>query len=394
MTDVFSTNATPAPDPGPNPGPGAGLPLPEPEAASRSLGQLAWLRFRRNKAAMFGCATLILVALFSFLGPHLVSHSYDGVYRSYVETPPSIHPRPDEDTLRAAANTLAVRGRVTLESFEVEDGRFTAVLISPQAMDPRVARVFDRSDVFKEAQVQAHEDEGRRLVLTGGVTQETFLMGTDSNGRDLMSRIMLGGQISLAVGLLASLVSLVVGVLYGAVSGYMGGRIDNVMMRLVEILYSLPFVFLVVVLVVFFGRSFILIFLAIGAIEWLDMARIVRGQTLALKRREFVGAAEALGLTDWQIIRRHIIPNVIGPVIVFVTLVVPKVILLESFLSFLGLGVQAPLTSWGALISDGAANMRSAPWLLIWPSLFFVVTLFALNFIGDGLRDAFDPKDR
>jgi len=183
-------------------------------------------------------------------------------------------------------------------------------------------------------------------------------------------------------------------VLYGATAGYLGGRVDNVMMRFVEILYSLPFVFLVVVLVVFFGRSFILIFLVIGAVEWLDMARIVRGQTLALKRREFVGAAQALGLSDWQIIRRHIIPNTIGPVIVFVTVVVPKVILLESFLSFLGLGVQAPLTSWGALISEGANNIQSAPWLLIFPSIFFVATLFSLNFIGDGLRDALDPKDR
>jgi len=185
-----------------------------------------------------------------------------------------------------------------------------------------------------------------------------------------------------------------IGVVYGATAGYIGGRGGNVMMGFVEILYSLPFVFLVVVLVVFFGRSFILIFLVIGAVEWLDMARIVRGQTLALKRREFVSAAQALGLSDWQIIRRHIIPNTIGPVVVFVTVVVPKVILLESFLSFLGLGVQAPLTSWGALISEGANNIQSAPWLLIFPAIFFVLTLFSLNFVGDGLRDALDPKDR
>ncbi len=375
-----------------SPSPGASGP--DQETSSRSLGQLAWMRFRRNKAAMLGCLLLALVTLFSFLGPHLISHRYDQAFRSYVDAPPSLHPRPDEATLRAAAASVASRGRVTLESFEAEDGRYTAVLTSPRPMDERVARFFDRSDVFLGAEVAGLEDEGRRLIVTGGVAQERFLMGADGNGRDLMARIMLGGQISLAVGILASLVSLGVGVVYGAISGYLGGRVDNVMMRLVEILYSLPFVFLVVVLVVFFGRSFILIFLAIGAIEWLDMARIVRGQTLALKRREFVGAAEALGLTDWQIIRRHIIPNTIGPVIVFVTVVVPKAILLESFLSFLGLGVQAPLTSWGALIADGAANMRASPWLLIFPSIFFVVTLFALNFIGDGLRDALDPKER
>ena len=173
---------------------------------------------------------------------------------------------------------------------------------------------------------------------------------------------MVGGQISLVIGVLASIVALVIGVTYGAIAGYLGGRVDNVMMRLVEILYSLPFVFLVIMLVVFFGRSFVLIFIVIGLVEWLDMARIVRGQTLSLKRREFVAAAEAMGLTDWQIIRRHIIPNTIGPVVVFVTIVVPKVILLESFLSFLGLGVQAPLTSWGALISEGAATIQATPW--------------------------------
>jgi oligopeptide transport system permease protein len=210
----------------------------------------------------------------------------------------------------------------------------------------------------------------------------------------MLARIMVGGQVSLMVGILATIVSLAIGVVYGAVSGYLGGRVDNIMMRIVEILYSLPFVFFVIMLVVFFGRHFVLIFVAIGAINWLDMARIVRGQTLAIKRREYVGAAVAMGLTNGQIIRRHIIPNTIGPVVVFVTLLVPQVILLESFLSFLGLGVQEPLTSWGLLIAEGAGAIEASPWLLLYPALFFVVTLSALNFFGDGLRDAFDPKDR
>ncbi|AWM28639.1 ABC transporter permease [Sinorhizobium fredii] len=365
-----------------------------PETKGRSLFQLAARRFRRNRAAMAGCIMLVLIALFAFVGPLLSPHSYDQVFPSYVSIGPSLEPRPDTSTLQEVMESVAARARVTLREFNVEGEAFTATVTSEQPIDPRATRYFDRANEFENTKVVATEDDGRTLKVEGQVDREYFPFGTDSNGRDLLVRVMLGGQISIAVGLLASLVSLGIGVVYGATSGYIGGRVDNVMMRFVEILYSLPFVFLVVVLVVFFGRSFVLIFLVIGAVEWLDMARIVRGQTLALKRREFVGAAQALGLTDWQIIRRHIIPNTIGPVIVFVTVVVPKVILLESFLSFLGLGVQAPLTSWGALISEGANNIQSAPWLLIFPAIFFVVTLFSLNFVGDGLRDALDPKDR
>ncbi|MDQ0994847.1 oligopeptide transport system permease protein [Phyllobacterium ifriqiyense] len=368
--------------------------IPPEESKGRSLFQLAAIRFRRNKAAMTGSILLFLITVFSFLGPYVISHSYDQVFSSYVTVPPSIEPLPKADSLGEVMKGVADRARVELREFAVDGNTFTATIHSDKPIDPRSTRYFDRANEFDNTQVAATEDGGATLKLTGDVNREYFPFGTDNNGRDLLARVMLGGQISLAVGFLASLVSLAVGVTYGAISGYLGGRVDNVMMRLVEILYSLPFVFLVVVLVVFFGRSFILIFLVIGAVEWLDMARIVRGQTLALKRREFIGAAQALGLTDWQIIRRHIIPNTIGPVIVFVTVVVPKVILLESFLSFLGLGVQAPLTSWGALISEGANKMQSAPWLLIFPAIFFVVTLFSLNFIGDGLRDALDPKDR
>jgi oligopeptide transport system permease protein len=372
----------------------AQMPAVLPEAASRSLFQLAATRFRRNRAAMAGTVILVLVALFSFLGPLFISHSYDQVFPSYVSVPPSLEPRPGADTLQGAMDAVSARARVTLQSFDVEGQTFTATFTSESAIDPRTTRYIDRANEFDDSTVTETRDDGRTIVVEGRVSREYFLFGTDQNGRDLVARVMLGGQISLAVGLLASLVSLGIGVLYGATSGYLGGRVDNVMMRFVEILYSLPFVFLVVVLVVFFGRSFILIFLVIGAVEWLDMARIVRGQTLALKRREFVAAAQALGLSDWQIIRRHVVPNTIGPVVVFVTVVVPKVILLESFLSFLGLGVQAPLTSWGALISEGANNIQSAPWLLIFPSIFFVLTLFSLNFVGDGLRDALDPRDR
>jgi len=196
------------------------------------------------------------------------------------------------------------------------------------------------------------------------------------------------------VGIVATLVSLVIGVAWGAIAGFIGGRVDALMMRTVDILYSLPYMFFVILLVVFFGRNILLIFVALGAVQWLDMARIVRGQTLSLKRKEFIEAAHASGVTNFNIIRLHSIPNTMGPVVIYITLTVPSVILTESFISFLGLGVQEPQTSWGVLISEGAKVMESASWSLLFPAIFLGVTLFCFNFIGDGLRDALDPKDR
>ena len=360
----------------------------------RSPGAIAFRRLKRNRAAMVSAVVLILITAFCFLGPLFNPHTHSAVYPSYVAVGPSLAPYPHEETLEPVMKNAVERGRARLDAFNVEGSAYTATISAEKSIDPRIVRYLDRPDEFEGAAIAETGGDGRTAVVTGRVNGQYFLLGTDRNGRDMLARIMVGGQISLMVGILATIVSLVIGVVYGAVSGYLGGRVDNVMMRLVEILYSLPFVFFVIMLVVFFGRHFVLIFVAIGAINWLDMARIVRGQTLAIKRREFVGAAVAMGLTNGQIIRRHIIPNTIGPVVVFVTLLVPQVILLESFLSFLGLGVQEPLTSWGLLIAEGAGAIEASPWLLLYPALFFVATLSALNFFGDGLRDAFDPKDR
>lgn len=286
----------------------------EAAASGRSLWHLAWLRLKRNRAALTAAVVLALIFALVLFGPMLSPYDAATPHWERISDPPSL--------------------------------------------------------------------------ATG------HFFGTDSIGRDQFVRTLHGGRISLMVGLVATAVALVIGVAWGAIAGFVGGRVDNVMMRIVDILYALPFMFLVILLMVVFGRNILLIFVAIGSYIWLDMARIVRGQTLSLRQKEFVEAAHALGVRSSVIIWRHIVPNLLGIVAVYVTLTVPKVILVESFLSFLGLGVQEPSTSWGALVNAGAQDMEFAPWGLFFPGLFLAATLFCLNFLGDGLRDALDPKDR
>jgi oligopeptide transport system permease protein len=267
-------------------------------------------------------------------------------------------------------------GRLQLE----ETRRFTEIFPVPEA-----SALLRKLDKDNDNTLTAAE-------LPGLPSPQLHLLGCDTRGRDLLTRLIYGGRISLAVGLLATLVSFVIGVTWGATAGFLGGRVDNLMMRIVDVMYGLPFMFVVILLMVVFGKNILLLFLALGAIQWLTMSRIVRGQVISLKRREFVEAAFSIGVSKVKIIFRHLIPNALGPIIVYSTLTVPAVMLEEAFLSFLGLGVQPPYASWGSLASEGREYLELYPWLILYPGLALAITLLSLNFLGDGLRDALDPQ--
>ncbi len=267
---------------------------------------------------------------------------------------------------RLKANRLALAGAI-----------FVFVLILLSLLTPLIA---------------PYEYDFQNRGLSSSGPSLSHWLGTDYLGRDLLTRMLYGSRISLLVGFVATFVALIIGVSWGTVAGYLGGRVDSLMMRIVDALYGIPFIILIILLMVVFGRNLVLMFLAIGAVEWLTMARIVRAQVTSLRRTEFVLAAQAMGVSSISIMTRHLFPNTLGPVIVYATLTVPQVMLLEAFLSFLGLGVQAPMSSWGLLIRDGAVSMEESWWLLVFPATVFSITLFSLNFLGDGLRDALDPR--
>jgi oligopeptide transport system permease protein len=367
--------------------------VPEP-IVGRSLWGNAWARLKRNRAAMLSLYYLAFIAVISVFGPMVVPHEYTTIYGDYVRTPPSLSAYPKPDMIQGALTDAIKRMRADIKEWHQDGNRVIVTVTSTKPIDDRNIRYLDRSDAFDDTRIENKSPDGREVTMSSAVKQQYFYFGTDNTGRDLLSRTLMAGRISLAIGLLAGVVAGVIGVIYGATAGFAGGKVDEVMMRIVDVLYSLPFIFFVIMLVVFFGRNFVLMFLAVGAVLWLDMARIVRGQALSIRRQEYVQAAEAMGVGQRGILLRHVIPNLLGPVVIYMTLLVPQVIILESFLSFLGLGVQEPMTSWGVLISVGAKNIGYANWLLLFPAFFLVSTLFALNFVGDGLRDALDPKDR
>lgn len=349
-------------------------------ALEASVGRSPWqdskARLLRNKAAMVSAWILGLIAVIAIAGPFVWPHKYDSIYEARVGLAPTLNWKETKI--------------LQLE----DDGLCAPATYTANGVDAFVCQELPPGFANEDAPAISHATNVEIKRGASSNPNDWHLLGTDEQGRDQAVRLMYGLQVSLAVGLTATLVSLLIGVAYGATAGFLGGRTDEIMMRFVDILYALPFIFFVIILMTAFGRSFILIFIAIGAVEWLTMARIVRGQTLALKAREFVEASRAAGLRRRLIVARHIVPNLLGPVVVYATLTIPGVILAESFLSFLGLGVQEPLTSLGRLLSRGAAQMETAPWLLIAPAAAMMITLFALNFLGDGLRDALDPRDR
>jgi oligopeptide transport system permease protein len=304
-----------------------------------SLWKDAFKRLRKNKAAMIGLGFFILMIFGAVLGPILSPYSYE--YQDYdrIANPPF---------------------SLSLDGFEMRTGG-----------------LLDRDDY---------------LDLGVVYWNTKHWLGTDTLGRDILVRLLFGARVSLAIGFLAGIVSLVIGVLYGSIAGYIGGRIDNLMMRFVDTLYSLPYMFFVILLMAIAGRSFVLLFIAIGAVSWLTTARIVRGQIISLKNSEFIEAALSSGTGHWIIITRHLIPNTLGPIIVYFSLIVPRVILEESFLSFIGLGVQAPMSSWGSMVAEARGVLQLYPYLVLIPGLTLTLTLFSLNFLGDGLRDALDPR--
>ena len=342
-------------------------------------------RFGRDPAGLASLAAVLVMAALCFGSILWAPHPYDAVFPDYIAVPASFAAHPDATELADGLAALAERARLRVTRDAATD---TLMFRGDTPVDPRVMRYLERSDMFASAGAPVAGDGGKTLTAPVAIVRQHFLFGTDANGRDLLTRVLVAGRISLAVGALASAVALGIGVAYGAVAGYAGGRTDAVMMRTVDVVYALPFVFLVIVLLVLFGRSLWLIFLAIGAVEWLDMARITRGQTLSLKRREFVLAAEALGERGSHILVRHIVPNMGGPIVAYLALLVPRVILAESFLSFLGLGVQEPLTSWGILIADGARHVQGSVHLLVFPALALAITVVAANQLGEAILRA------
>jgi len=333
------------------------------EVKASSLSQDAWKRLKKNKMAIFGLTVVLIYIFVSLAAPILPIYPSARQELLHTNLPPSFKPA----------------GTVLLETRE---SRFA-----------RVMQIQGRSE-YNDTERAELETIRADIQARPDVHSRVYILGTDILGRDMLARIVYGGQISIGVGLVGTITALFIGMFFGALAGYVGGRIDELIMRFVDVLYGLPYMLVVIILMSIFGRNIILLFIAIALVSWLTFARIVRGQIVSLKNSEFVQAARSVGANVPRIIAIHLIPNTIGVIIVYSTLMLPNFIMSESFLSFLGLGVSAPLASWGSLISDGVGTLELYPWLLVCPAIVMTLFLFAINFLGDGLRDAFDPQSK
>ncbi len=398
-----------------------------------SLYKDAWRRLKKNKAAIAGLVIVLLYALVSLLAPILPIYSYKEQQMSHIHLPPSFARTAGEQMLErkiTELSTLAAKeGRVdwTAEDREliekaIENARAKATAPSSPGGEEITRKEKDtiadaerkvtrerRDLAIAEGRVELNEkelseiEEMRHLIETETemidgeevkIHERRYLFGTDYLGRDMLARTIWGGQMSIAIGLIGGITSVFIGLFFGAIAGYVGGKTDYIIMRVVDILYSMPYMMLVIILMALFGRSIILMFVALSLVSWLTVARVVRGQIISLKNSEYVEAARSMGASSARIIFRHLVPNTFGIIIVYTTLRIPVFIQMEAFLSFLGLGISAPYASWGSLIGDAVEGMRAYPWRLFFPAAAMTIFLFAMNFLGDGLRDAFDPQSK
>lgn len=337
-----------------------------------SLGQDAWRRLKKNHMAMIGLVVTVFYILVSITAPILPIHSFRFQVSEHRDLPPSFTKTAGELWIERETNRMiALAGR---------DGR-------TQLNDEELARL---AEIEERVQTETANIDGKEVM----VHQRHYYLGTDHLGRDMLSRIIYGGQISIAIGLIGTITSVLIGIFLGAVAGYVGGKTDYLIMRFVDVMYGMPYMLIVIILMAMFGRNIFNLFLALSLVSWLVVARVVRGQIISLKNSEFVEAARSMGASSGRIIFRHLVPNTLGIIIVFSTLRIPAFIMQESFLSFLGLGISAPFASWGSLVSDAVERMSNAPWQLFFPALAMTIFLFAMNFLGDGLRDAFDPHSK
>jgi oligopeptide transport system permease protein len=337
-----------------------------------SLWMDAWRRLKKNRMAIYGLTLVTFYSLLSLLAPILPIYSYKHQVLDHQYLPPSL--------TKTAGELLYERDEKTLMEAARDQGRSELNEKEKEELSALKQRINQETMVFDGKAVQVH--------------QKRYILGTDSLGRDLLARIIYGGQVSISIGLVGTLTAVLIGLVIGALAGYLGRTFDSIAMRIVDIMYGLPYMLLVIIFMAIFGRNVINLFLCLALVSWLTLSRVVRGQVISLKNSEFVQAARVVGASTGRIVFRHLVPNILGVVAVFTTLQIPSFILMESFLSYLGLGVQAPLASWGSLVKDGVDGMKSYPWMLFFPGLAMTIFLFSMNFLGDGLRDALDPQSK